>query len=160
MRLGELMLNVASIFVPTNNVILQHLERDSEWLQQQLGQYAPISCDFVTKFAYEIFPTPVALGKTIMVSTIILSALMGRLLMKTQVVPRASAVVPGAADAESIAIPANHINMVKFPSNEDGGYEKVSGHLWLLAKQAPDVIAARWGKLNSKIAKGTVPGLV
>lgn len=58
--------------------------------------------------------------------------------------PRASAVVPGAADAESVAIPANHINMVKFPSHEDGGYEKVSGHLWLLANKAPDVIAARW----------------
>lgn len=67
-HLGELMLNVASIFVPTNNAILQHLERDSEWLQQQLGQYAPISSDFVTIFAYEIFPTPVVLGRTIMVS--------------------------------------------------------------------------------------------
>lgn len=74
--------------------------------------------------------------------------------------PRASAIVPGAADAESIAISANHINMVKFPSNEDGGYEKVSGHLWLLANKAPDVIATRWGKLDSKITKGTVPGLV
>ena len=70
---GELMLNVASIFMTTNNGILQHLERDSEWLQQQLGQYAPISSDFVTKFAYEIFPTPIALGRTIMVSILFLS---------------------------------------------------------------------------------------
>ncbi len=67
-RLGELMLNVASIFVTTNNRILQHLERDAEWLQQQLGQYAPISGDLITKFAYEIYPTPIAVGKTIMVS--------------------------------------------------------------------------------------------
>ena len=67
-RLGELMLNLASIFVTTNDRILQHLEKDSEWLQQQLGQYAPISGDFVTKFAYEIYPTPIAVGKTIMVS--------------------------------------------------------------------------------------------
>ena len=66
-RLGELMLNVASIFVTTNNRIVQHLERDSEWLQQQLGQYAPISGDFITKFAYEIYPTPIAVGKSIMV---------------------------------------------------------------------------------------------
>ena len=71
-HLGELMLNVASIFVKTNDGILQHLERDSEWLQQQLGQYAPISRDFVTKFAYEIFPTPIALGKTVMVSNFFL----------------------------------------------------------------------------------------
>jgi hypothetical protein len=67
-RLVEMMLRVASIFVTAENKILQHLERDSEWLQQQLGQYAPISRDFVTKFAYEMFPTEIALGKTIMVS--------------------------------------------------------------------------------------------
>ena len=67
-RLGELMLNVASIFMKADDKILKHLERDSEWLQQQLGQYASISRDFVTKFAYEMFPTPIALGKTIMVS--------------------------------------------------------------------------------------------
>ena len=67
-QLGELMLKVASIFVTADDKILKHIERDSEWLQQQLGQYGPISRDFVTKFAYETYPTPVALGKTIMVS--------------------------------------------------------------------------------------------
>ncbi len=79
MRLGELMLNLASMFVTTNDRILQHLEKDSEWLQQQLGQYAPISGDFITKFAYEIYPTPIAVGKTIMV--IILYSLLGELLI-------------------------------------------------------------------------------
>ncbi|MCJ1346709.1 hypothetical protein MMC31_004927 [Peltigera leucophlebia] len=127
---------MASIFVTTNNGILQHLERDSEWLQQQLGQYAPISRDFVTKFAYEMLPTPIALGK------------------KKMIVPRPSAIVPGAADAESIAIPADHLNMVKFSSREDGGYEKVSEHLWLLAEKAPDAISARWAE-QDKIKKGT-----
>lgn len=67
-RLGELMLKVASIFVAADDKILKHLERDSEWLQQQLGQYGPISNDFVTKFAYEIYPTTIALGRSIMVS--------------------------------------------------------------------------------------------
>lgn len=69
-KLGELVLNMASIFVTTNHRLLQHLERDSEWLQQQLGQYAPISGDFVTKFAYETYPTPTIAGKKIMVSII------------------------------------------------------------------------------------------
>ena len=68
--------------------------------------------------------------------------------------PRSSAVVPGAADAESIAIPADHLNMVKFASREDGGYEKVSEHLWLLAEEAPDAISARWAE-QDKIKKGT-----
>lgn len=66
--LGESIIKLASIFVTADSKILKHLKRDSEWLQQQLGQYAPISGDFVTKFAYEMFPTPIALGKKIMVS--------------------------------------------------------------------------------------------
>lgn len=70
-HLGELMLNMASIFVKANNRILQDLERDSEWLQQQLGQYAPISGDFVTKFGYETYPTPIVVGNKIMGSTIL-----------------------------------------------------------------------------------------
>lgn len=65
---GQVMLNMASIFVTTNDRILSHLKRDSEWLQQQLGQYAPISGDFITKFAYETYPTPIVAGKKIMVS--------------------------------------------------------------------------------------------
>lgn len=66
--LGELMLKVASIFLKADDKIVKHLEKDSEWLQQQLGQYNPISRDFVTKFAYEMFPTTIALGRKIMVS--------------------------------------------------------------------------------------------
>jgi hypothetical protein len=66
---GKLMVNIASVFVAADDRLLQHLERDSEWLQQQLGQYGPISGDFVTKFAFEEYPTPIALGKSIMVSS-------------------------------------------------------------------------------------------
>lgn len=138
---GELMIKVASIFVKADDKILKHLERDSEWLQQQLSQYGPITKDFVTKFAYETYPTPIALGRTMMVSKAILS------LSDTdqvQVVPHASAIIPGVADAEPVAILADHLNMVKFTSREDGGYEKVSGHLMLLAQDAPGAIEARW----------------
>ena len=69
--LEGIMLNVASIFMTANDKILKQLERDSEWLQQQLGQYAPISADFVTKFAYETYPTRIALGRTMMVSNVL-----------------------------------------------------------------------------------------
>jgi hypothetical protein len=68
-------------------------------------------------------------------------------------VPQASAIVPGAADAESIAIPANHLNMIKFASREDEGYKKISGHLQLLAKGAPDAIKQRWLE-QERIKKG------
>jgi hypothetical protein len=66
--LGRLLANIASMFVPTDDRLLGHLERDSEWLQQQLGQYNPISIEFVTKFAYEEYSTPTLLGHSIMVS--------------------------------------------------------------------------------------------
>ncbi|KAF3029576.1 hypothetical protein E8E12_000791 [Didymella heteroderae] len=124
--LGKLMVNVASVFVAADDRLLQHLERDSEWLQQQLGQYGPISGDFVTKYAYETYATPTLLGRSMMV------------------VPRASAVVPGAADGEPIAVHADHINMVKFASKSDDGYKTVSGHLRLMAARASDVIGGRW----------------
>ncbi len=62
MQLGKLLVNVALVFVAADDRLLKHLERDSEWLQQQLGQYGPIGGDFVTKFAYEQYKTPTALG--------------------------------------------------------------------------------------------------
>jgi hypothetical protein len=67
-NLGKLMVNIASVFVAADDRLLKHLERDSEWLQQQLGQYGPISGDFVTKFAFEEYRTPTVLGHSIMVS--------------------------------------------------------------------------------------------
>jgi hypothetical protein len=66
--LGRLMVNVASVFVAADDRLLRHLERDSESLQQQLGQYAPISGDFVTKFAFKEYATPTVLGQSIVVS--------------------------------------------------------------------------------------------
>ena len=59
-------------------------------------------------------------------------------------VPRASAVVPGAADAEPIAVYEDHTNMVRFVSREDNGYRTISGHLKIMAQDASDVITSRW----------------
>jgi hypothetical protein len=62
------------------------------------------------------------------------------------VVPKTSAVVPGAADAEPIVIHADHINMAKFASKEDSGYRTVSGHLRVMAESAGEAIALRWAE--------------
>ena len=70
--------------------------------------------------------------------------ILSRLALTAQVVPRASAVVPGTANAEPIVIHADHINMVKFESNSDSGYKKISGHLQIMAESAGDVISPRW----------------
>ncbi|KAH6986817.1 hypothetical protein EDB80DRAFT_183685 [Ilyonectria destructans] len=125
-QLGRILANVASVFVTADDRILKHLERDSEWLLQQLGQYGPISGEFVTKYAYEEYATSIAPGKRILV------------------VPRASAVVPGQADAEPIVIHADHKNMVKFLSKQDVGYTTVSEHLQIMMVDAEGIILSRW----------------
>lgn len=67
MQFGKVLVNIASMFVAANDRILRHLEMESEWLHQQVGQYDPICRDFVTKFAFEQYKTPTALGHSIMV---------------------------------------------------------------------------------------------
>lgn len=69
-------------------------------------------------------------------------------------VPRTSAVVPGAADAESIAISADHINMVKFASKESNGYKTVSGHLQVMVQDCGNVVALRWEQ-EDRLNEGT-----
>jgi hypothetical protein len=64
---GKLLVNAASVYKATTSVLLDHLERDSEWLQQQLSHYKLLSGEFVTKFAYEQYETPTVLGHSIMV---------------------------------------------------------------------------------------------
>ncbi|KAI1085938.1 P-loop containing nucleoside triphosphate hydrolase protein [Rostrohypoxylon terebratum] len=125
-QLGRALVNIASIFVAADDRILKHLERDSEWLQQQLGQYGTISSEFVTKFAYETYKTHTQLGHKILV------------------VPRASAVVPGQADAEAIGIHSDHTRMIKFSSTDDGGYKKVSENLQIMARSAGETVRSRW----------------
>ena len=59
---------VASVFVRTNTKIIDNLRQNSELLQHQLEQYAPISRDFITKFAYETYPTLLPVGPALLVS--------------------------------------------------------------------------------------------
>ena len=63
-------------------------------------------------------------------------------------VPDASAIISGVADAEPVAIAADHLNMIKFTSREDSGYKKVSEQLQLMAQEAPDAVEARWAEQN------------
>lgn len=71
-------------------------------------------------------------------------------------VPKSSAVIPGMQDAEAVAIPADHLNMVKFTSRENNGYKKISGHLRLLAQEAPGAIDVLWAE-QDKMRNGMKP---
>jgi hypothetical protein len=68
-----------------------------------------------------------------------------RLANTQQVVPQASAVVPGAAYGEPIAMHADHIKMVKF---------EVSGYIRVMAMRAGSTIGGRW-KTQSRVHVGT-----
>ncbi|KAI1378066.1 hypothetical protein F4677DRAFT_458779 [Hypoxylon crocopeplum] len=73
------------------------------------------------------------------------------------VVPRASAVVAGQADAEPIAMHSDHIRMAKFSSREDVGYVTVSEYLNIMSESAANSIKSRWkaeANLNEDSSKG------
>ena len=147
------LIKISSIFIKAEDKIVQHLRRDSKFLQQQLGQYAPISGNFVTKFAFETLHTPIAFGNAIMVSVEPSPNVYYCHTHQLQVIPIASAIVPGAADAEPVAISANHLNIVKFLSRNDGGYQKVSEYLILMVEEAGETISARW-EAEERVKKG------
>lgn len=67
--------------------------------------------------------------------------------------PRASAVVPGQADAEPIAIHADHINMARYTSRQDSGYNTLSEHLQIMMNTAVEEIRYRW-EAEAKVNEG------
>ncbi|KAI5456651.1 hypothetical protein BGZ63DRAFT_395954 [Mariannaea sp. PMI_226] len=143
-QLGRLVANVASLFLEADDHILRHLEMDSEWLQQQSAQYSLIASEFVTKFAYEEYKTPTVLGRKILVCVShSLHTSDCRLPDISKVVPKASAVVPGQANSESIVIHADHRNMVKFHSQKDPGYTTILECLVIMTRDAERVIRLR-----------------
>ncbi|KAF2670106.1 hypothetical protein BT63DRAFT_412865 [Microthyrium microscopicum] len=123
--IGNLVKNIASIFASTTDALYKNLEENSEWLQQQQAQYAPISEDFITCFAYETNKTRTVFGDI-------------------EVVPKHSAVILSSRTAQPVAIHADHINMVKFKSRGDADYVGVAERLAIMADDASAAIDLRW----------------
>lgn len=67
-KLGQLAVNIASIWLHTNSQLLKHLENNSEWLDRTQMLYVPISSEFDTKFFYEAKETPITAGRSLLVS--------------------------------------------------------------------------------------------
>lgn len=68
--LAKALVNIASVFAKADAKILKDLERDSQLLSTQLGQFQAISGSFLTKFAYETLETKTVLGRSLMVSNV------------------------------------------------------------------------------------------
>jgi hypothetical protein len=67
-----------------------------------------------------------------------------------QVVPEASAAIPGAVNAEKIAIYKNHVGMVKFSSEEDEDYRTLRDHLNDMVRKAPEKVAEKWRQYKKR----------
>ena len=55
-----------------------------------------------------------------------------------------SAVVPGARDAESVALHKDHVGMAKFGREDDCDFKIVASHLFGMAKAAPLKTGENW----------------
>jgi hypothetical protein len=63
-----------------------------------------------------------------------------------KLVPKSSAAVPGAVNAEAIPVNKDHIGMSKFESPEDEDFQTICGHLQIMVREAPNKMAERWSR--------------
>jgi hypothetical protein len=69
---------------------------------------------------------------------------LGASLTHIQIVPKASAVVPGMRDAESVEIRKDHTSLTKFRDSSDNDFQTVVGHLSLMCDSAGEKVAQSW----------------
>ena len=144
---GVLATNLASVFAETNREILEHLGRNSEWLEHQQALFLPISNKFETIYFYETYPTPLPCGGSLLVCSHVFVPMIPfeyELTISCKVVPKHSACIPGALGAAKIAILTDHTNMVKFRDADDEGFRKVHGELSIMLKKALPKIEQNW----------------
>ena len=148
---GILATNLASLFARTNGEILEHLAKNSEWLEHQQALFLPISHQFETIYFYETYPTPLPGGGSLLVCcqvSIPVIPFEYELTISRQVVPKHSACIPGALGAAKIAIFSDHTNIVKFRGADDEGFWKVHGELSIMLKKAWRKIEQNWEELE------------
>ena len=139
--------NLASVFVNTNREVLEHLGRNSEWLEYQQTLFLPISNKFETICFYETCATPLPGGSSLLVcfnAFVLVIPFRCELTISRQVVPKHSACIPGALGTAKIAISSDHTNMVKFKDVDDEGFRKVHAELSIMLKKALPKIEQNW----------------
>ncbi|KAF8533841.1 hypothetical protein BDD12DRAFT_897587 [Trichophaea hybrida] len=111
---GKMIAFVASSVTPTNSMILQHLQVNSEWLREHGSNFMAISKDLEMTFFYEQYATKL-LGP-----------------ITSHIVPQFSAIIPGKSNAEAIPLPGDHKSIVRFSSMHDPGFGIIVGKLQTL----------------------------
>ncbi|KAM7211655.1 P-loop containing nucleoside triphosphate hydrolase protein [Rhypophila decipiens] len=124
--LAKILTRAYSIFSYTNPKLLAKIAPNSEWLQSLQSSYNSISHQFDTTFFYETWPMTVPL--------------LGRLL----VVPKFSAVVQGARNAEEVNMAADHKTIAKYFGTDDPNFKAVSERLQVLARDVKQRVHQSW----------------
>ncbi|KAF8518814.1 hypothetical protein BU17DRAFT_90584 [Hysterangium stoloniferum] len=115
-----------------NNILLKYLTAHSEPLQEQISHFNPITAHFHIKFFYETLPTSFPAHSPAII------------------VPKASAILPGAVNIEAIGMHKDHNGMSKFQSVNDEDYKHVLCTVQDMIKKAPAKIHAWWIKFNQQ----------
>ncbi|KAF8529586.1 hypothetical protein BU17DRAFT_79596 [Hysterangium stoloniferum] len=115
-----------------NNILLKYLTANCEPLQQQISHFNAITAHFHMKFFYETLPTRLPVHSSAII------------------VPKASAVLPGAVNIEPISMHKDHTGMSKFQSVDDDDYKSVLCAVQDMIKKAPATVDARWIKFNQQ----------
>ncbi|KAF8521436.1 hypothetical protein BU17DRAFT_64929 [Hysterangium stoloniferum] len=115
-----------------NNILLKYLTANCEPLQQQISHFNAITAHFHIKFFYETLPTSLPVHSSAII------------------VPKASAVLPGAVNIEPISMHKDHTGMSKFQSVDDDDYKSVLCVVQDMIKKAPATVDARWIKFNQQ----------
>lgn len=127
--LHRIVLNICGAFTVTNTRVVQHLERDSEYLYKLQAQYDTISFMFKTVSFYEEYPTNLALGRAAVVRPSFTFYGAHIYILTWQLVGPNSAVLRGQPTAEAVMLHKNHVDMAKFSAYTDVDFRVVISYL-------------------------------
>ncbi|CCA76701.1 hypothetical protein PIIN_10689, partial [Serendipita indica DSM 11827] len=121
-----------SIYIETNNQLLQHLGNNSRKLESIQQMYTQASAGLHNLYFYEEYATPLIGGQRLVI------------------VPHHSAVVVGDPNALQVPLAADHVTMVKYPSKYAANYQTVLFYLQEEIKSAT-VTVEKWERVDAQI---------
>jgi hypothetical protein len=131
-------LDIMSIFAPSNAQALKDIRLLTDFLLLQQQQYRPISNNYLTYNFYETKKTRLLGGS---------SALL---------VPQISAVPPTASKSQQIEMPTDHIGIAKLLGQPDCTFERVVKPLEHIANTSQTSCQHRWDKFKGEVQSHSV----
>ncbi|CCA76564.1 hypothetical protein PIIN_10557 [Serendipita indica DSM 11827] len=122
-----------SVYMQTNNRVLQHLRENSEALEDIQATFTQASAGLHIVYFYEEYATPLVGGR------------------HRVIVPHHSAVVSGDPNALGVSLFADHVNMVKFLTRETGNYQTVLYYLREEVESATGAVEKKWQRVDAQI---------